>query len=363
MFADWVSDRRGATAVIFGLAALPLLGAVGAALDYSRAADLRSFLQRETDMAALAIASSDTPNTETIEAGLTSRAQTHFGTAGGRNPVQSVTVESSWQGSSILTVTANTTFKPTLLSAVPGMPATLNVGTLTKVSRIPAEWIWELPQVSMLDYEAGDYNQVGVYCYDVTKKTNTNKGRRMETLKWIADNGGTDFDNTSIQCKVGETVAYMLHNVRNVRGDSRKWMDPTQDHYLYFTDTEIDPNTRVMANTVTGGKAIDYNYNVTPTDLTNAPILETIICDSITVCKSGQGGVLPALNQKNRDPQTATGACSEGKYVYYGWEDRPRLSNNSNDANWGDKDYDDIRLIVSCPKQKQLTNKQVKIIQ
>jgi hypothetical protein len=49
--------------------------------------------------------------------------------------------------------------------------------------------------------------------------------------------------------------------------------------------------------------------------------------------------------------------------MYYGWEDRPRLSSNSSDPNWGDKDYDDIRLIVSCPRQRITANKLVKIIQ
>ncbi len=47
---------NGATAVTFAIAVLPLLGLVGAALDYSRAAAVRSDLQRRGDMAALAAA-------------------------------------------------------------------------------------------------------------------------------------------------------------------------------------------------------------------------------------------------------------------------------------------------------------------
>ena len=49
------ADQSGSTAAIFGLALLPLLGAVGGALDYSRAAGMASQMQRAVDGAALAI--------------------------------------------------------------------------------------------------------------------------------------------------------------------------------------------------------------------------------------------------------------------------------------------------------------------
>lgn len=49
------TDERGATAVIFGLALVPLLGMAGAAIDYSRAASARADLQRALDGTALAL--------------------------------------------------------------------------------------------------------------------------------------------------------------------------------------------------------------------------------------------------------------------------------------------------------------------
>jgi Flp pilus assembly protein TadG len=48
-------DDRGVTAVIFSLALLPILGAAGAAVDYSRAAHAQTDLQRALDSAALAL--------------------------------------------------------------------------------------------------------------------------------------------------------------------------------------------------------------------------------------------------------------------------------------------------------------------
>src|SRR5919199_5477727 len=46
-------DKQGTVAVIFGLLSVPLLGFVGAAMDYSRATHARSTLQAAADSAAL----------------------------------------------------------------------------------------------------------------------------------------------------------------------------------------------------------------------------------------------------------------------------------------------------------------------
>jgi Putative Flp pilus-assembly TadE/G-like/von Willebrand factor type A domain len=54
-FRRFKNDTRGTTAVIFGLAALPLVGFAGAAVDYSRASAARADLQRAADATALAL--------------------------------------------------------------------------------------------------------------------------------------------------------------------------------------------------------------------------------------------------------------------------------------------------------------------
>src|SRR5262245_23209424 len=47
--------QRGNVAIIFGLAIIPIVGLVGAALDYSRANDARTSMQSALDAAALAL--------------------------------------------------------------------------------------------------------------------------------------------------------------------------------------------------------------------------------------------------------------------------------------------------------------------
>src|SRR5690606_11851523 len=54
----FLSDRQGAVAILFGIALIPLVVAVGAAIDYSRAVNVRTKIQGAIDAAALAAASS-----------------------------------------------------------------------------------------------------------------------------------------------------------------------------------------------------------------------------------------------------------------------------------------------------------------
>jgi Flp pilus assembly protein TadG len=53
---NYVCDQRGVVAVIFGIAAIPIVGMVGASLDYSRAANVQSQLQDALDGAILTAA-------------------------------------------------------------------------------------------------------------------------------------------------------------------------------------------------------------------------------------------------------------------------------------------------------------------
>src|SRR3954466_6113310 len=69
------SDQRGATAILFGLLLLPLMAAVGAAVDYSRAANARTAMQTAVDAAAL-LAARDAGGLTTQ--GLTDRTRQAF---------------------------------------------------------------------------------------------------------------------------------------------------------------------------------------------------------------------------------------------------------------------------------------------
>ena len=62
LLTHFLKDRRGNTAIVFALAALPLAGATGAAVDYGRSTQIRSKLLVATDAAALAAVALRTTN-------------------------------------------------------------------------------------------------------------------------------------------------------------------------------------------------------------------------------------------------------------------------------------------------------------
>src|SRR5258708_24278020 len=55
LFSRFWSNRRGNVAIIFGLAIVPVMGAIGAAVDYSVANASRSAMQAALDNTALAL--------------------------------------------------------------------------------------------------------------------------------------------------------------------------------------------------------------------------------------------------------------------------------------------------------------------
>src|SRR3989440_8207848 len=56
LFSRFLRDRRGSIAPMFAIAVIPVIGLVGAAVDYSRAASVRTGMQAAIDATALAMA-------------------------------------------------------------------------------------------------------------------------------------------------------------------------------------------------------------------------------------------------------------------------------------------------------------------
>src|SRR5882762_3176190 len=69
------SDQHGGVAILFGLLLLPVMAAVGAAIDYSRAANVRTAMQSAADAAAL-LAARDSGSLS--DSGLADRARQAF---------------------------------------------------------------------------------------------------------------------------------------------------------------------------------------------------------------------------------------------------------------------------------------------
>ncbi|QGY05516.1 hypothetical protein MMSR116_29205 [Methylobacterium mesophilicum SR1.6/6] len=352
-FAD---DQSGNVVMIFGLSLPLLLGAGGLVIDYGNAVRIRAVESSIADATALLVANADTVAAATeglrlASAQLTSR----LGTAGTTGGYQ---VNGSWIDGANYRVTISTTLKTNLLHLLPGMPRQLVVGTATTVNRVAPVYQTSPPTFSQLSPEAADYNRIYMYCYssDPKRQAEADKGRRG--LVAIADNGTppTDYSKAALPtCGANEAPSYMLHNVRNARSNKSIWNDPSQETYEYYTDTTIDTGLRVQSMSMKGYR-VNTNGSLTTVNMVSNPILETIVCDSLSACKSkSDGGILPN-SHTTHDPATSTASCSDGKYMYYGWEDRPPNAGS-------DRDYDDIRVIVSCPTLIKVADKKLRIVE
>ncbi|MBL8905668.1 MAG: pilus assembly protein [Rhizobiales bacterium] len=319
MLGFW-RDEHGGVAVAFALASIPLIGIAGMAIDYMRASEVRSALQVEADAAALASAASKDASAST--AWVTNLKSTIGDRFSGGAAIENLAADGEWVSTSDFRVQASADVPLTFLRIVPGIEDhfAIEVESVARVTK--PKLTYKPPKFTDLDPEASDYNRLSVYCFDIEKKNDPlTKGRSQETT--IADNAGTKYNYTLPTCKAGETMSYHLKNVRDARTKPKQWDNPKATQYHYYTDT------------VMSGGVETY-------DLGGYAILETVLCDTAAKCVGqSQGGVIP--EGANRTPQHATQSCQSGKFMYYGWEDRPP------GLGWTDRDYNDIRVVIECP--------------
>jgi Flp pilus assembly protein TadG len=349
-WASFGRDRGGNVAVIFGFSVVPLFGLAGGATDYAGMTRDVAGLQKAFDAAALAAARQASLG----EAVVRLTAQNHLAAnLATRLKAYPTTIEISNSGATVRIRTDGAAMATTFLGII-GLK-TLNVSVAATATATTYKTVTSnKPVVAELDPEAGDYNRMYVYCFDKTRTNQADQGRSQMTA--IADNAGTKYSFNMPVCKENETISYRLYNVRNARtqpslwdratpgtlikNNAADWADPWSNNlsYNYYSDTQM----------ISGVPTPRFDNNV--------PILETVLCSSLSQCKPrSQGGILPSGT--NRTPQQVTQACSPGKYMYFGWEDRPP------GYGWTDSDYDDIRVIVECPTTSTTSTTVVRLVE
>lgn len=339
----FLTAREGNLAVMFGVATLPIFGAVGVAVDFSRAANVQSFVQQQADAAALAGAQlGPAGNPATIVAYVKTVTEERYGKG---SWINNMTVQGEWITPLDYRIKVNGVVPTAILAAVPGFQNKVGIAASSTARIAEPRYIYTPPTLNELDNEAGDYNRISIYCFNPAKRDDpVTKGRTQMTV--ISDNAGTVFPYVMPRCEGGEVLSYKLLNVRLVRGEPSKWMDPRQTRFEYFTDTQI----------VNGKDSHDPSVK---------DVVETVLCKDLVECKpKSKGGIIP--EGKNRIPVQTNQTCSPGKYMYYGWEDRkPGMNGPSatwTDIAWTDKDYDDIRIIIGCPTIEAVEDRLVRLV-
>lgn len=327
--------RKGNMAVVFGVGLIPILGAVGLAVDYARAVNAKSLVQAEGDSLALS-------GVQQGKDGNVAHLVAHFRHAtaerwGHGYWLDNLAIDTQWINDADFQVHVTARVPTTILGALPGYGDFVDIATLSVARIAEPRWVYKEPAVADLDPEASDYNRIYVYCFDKDKKNDPEtKGRTQ--MRAMADNAGTNYAEFAMpQCESGENLSYRLVNVRNARLQPHLWDRQTGvERYEFHTDTV-------------------YDQGLPQYDLGGYQILETVLCRNLNECRPvSQGGVIP--EGVNRTPQRANQPCASGKYMYYGWEDRPP------GLGWTDRDYDDIRVIVECPVMEQVGERSVRLI-
>lgn len=134
LMAKFRRDRSGNIGVMFALGMIPMVGAVGAAIDYSKAAQLRSQMQQQLDAAVLAGAKES--NTTLRIATATAHFQAQSGNDWGATPTANFTVD----GDGKLTGTAQGSAEASFVGLfgintipVKAMAAAVKTGSSSKV--------------------------------------------------------------------------------------------------------------------------------------------------------------------------------------------------------------------------------------
>lgn len=268
---------QGNVGLLFGICSVPVIGALGIAIDIARLNMVQTRMQADADAAALSA-------------------------RGGE-----------WISEAQYRVTAEQDV-PLTLSAILGLRSTtVRVEAIAQFFQLG--WYYEPPLTLYLDPDAMDFNTVSVYCYDPV--TNS-----MGEIIPIADNLGTLYPFDGITCPRNSRLEFQLRSL--VYGLS----DPPQ---------RSNPNAWIV-----------YLHSHTPEGTSR---IETMRCDRVQDCAGvSEGGIVQ--EGEYRTPNKETRPCTEGRFMYYGWEDRP---------GW-DNDFDDIRIVMKCPVEEGSGLKPIRLI-
>lgn len=236
----------------------------------------------------------------------------------------------------------------------------------------PVNVFYQPPESRTLDPEAGDFNEIYVYCFDTRGTGSADSRRSQMTLvsnnmppasNIVAISGGVVTANpptnpTWPRCtQEGQTLSIRLRNVRHAKAFPALWANPAavvggvqpgRPEHNYHTDTRIE------------GWVEQF-------DLQGYNILETVRCDTAEQCTPGSGSsTIPTGRNRQNTRNRENRPCEPGKFMYFGFEDRPpgQAGANSNwlQPAWTDTDYDDIRIVMRCPNSGRLGDAFVRLV-
>ena len=225
------SDRRGNVAIIFSLAALPLVGFIGASIDYSRASSVRTAFQNALDSTALMLAKEASSDSSTQ---LQANAAKYFNALFGDTGVSGLSVTASYsnEGGSKVVVSGSgnvpTTFMKVLGYRSIGIGGSStaawgstrlrvalvldNTGSMTESGKLTALKTATQNMLTQLQSAASMNGDVYVSIVPFVKDVNVGAGNyNSDWIYWgTAQQDPTGADNTSWEANNGNCSTFAL---------------------------------------------------------------------------------------------------------------------------------------------------------
>ncbi|WP_156254798.1 TadE/TadG family type IV pilus assembly protein [Sandarakinorhabdus oryzae] len=379
------AGRQGATATIFALAMPVMTGGLALGIDFSLYNMVHNRMQTAVDGAALAAAAQIEKGGDITTTALNFLAADTPAAFGNMTTAGDITLgiydnENGFRpdsSSNANAVRVRGERSPARGNPVNQLFTALFVDDVKTISveaiaARPVNVFYQPPESKSLDPEAGDYNELYVYCFD-SKGSGSPESRRTQ-MTLVSNNLPAGQDIVQIsggrisanppanpvwpRCtQEGQTLSIRLRNVRHVKANPVLWANPAatisgvqpgRPEYNYYTDTLLE----------------DW---VERFDLQGFNILETVRCDSLAQCTPGtSSSILPSGRNRQATRRRETQPCEPNKYMYFGFEDRPPGQTGAN-ANWlqpawTDTDYDDIRIVMRCPASGRLGDAYVRLV-
>jgi Flp pilus assembly protein TadG len=370
-----VRNRRGAAAAAFALALPFMLSGLALAIDYASFRVTHTRMQNAADAAALAaiadLSLDDAAKVEKALSMIDANLPEEFGAV---TTVNDITL-GTYTKEGVFTPAVGADVNAARVVAVrsPGRGNAVNrifsmfisnealtISTVAVAAR-PGNVAYEPPEITVLDSTAGDFNELYAYCYNPDTRVRgemkliANNNRRTDRRLYPAgdatglpanSNPANNIQNPSTSnwptCEeAGSSVSFYLRNYRNANGTPRNlW---TTQVFHQYTDTQL-VNGEEFSNLF---RRDDPATVATDERMNN--LVETILCDTADQCNPTiQGNLVNnAEGRAKRPANVETRPCAPGKFMYYGWEDRPP-------SGASDRDYNDITLQLRCPSAGQL---------
>jgi Flp pilus assembly protein TadG len=358
-------DRRAATAISFALMLPVLVSGMGMAVDYSNYRLVQSRLQTAADVAALSAVADSKANAatkvSTALAYVSGNVPTDYGavTTAADVTLGTYTTEEGFvpnNSAAANAVRVNATRSVARGNAAPRIfsmfisPNSLTISA-TAIAARPTNVFYEPPEVTTLQANAGDFNELYAYCYDPVTKVrgplnligNNNRRGGITGMPLNSDASKNikmpSTANWPTCTGAGQSVSFYLRNYIGANGSPNTLWTTTRNDY--YTDTVL-----------TGGVESSGLFG-------KGKLVETILCPSKDLCTPVESGgpantMVASKEGVFRDALKETNPCEPGKYMYYGWEDRPPPG--------GDKDYNDMRMVLRCPKSGKLGDGEPRLV-